>query len=613
MRLLTGSIVAAGLAGAVLAQYFPPSPEGLTVVKSNVTKGVSISYKEPGICETTEGVKSYSGYVSLPNNTLANVGVDQPYPINIFFWFFESRHDPANSPLSIWMNGGPGASSLMGLFQENGPCKVNPDSNSTYLNPFSWNNYANILYIDQPNQLVDDFPDGSVPTQNNTFYVGTFPSMNYKTTANGTENAARAFWEFAQIWFTEFPEYKPNDDRVSIWAESYGGHYGPSFTAFFQEQNEKIANGTLQADGELHYIHLDTLGIINGCIDRLMQDWSYPQIAYNNTYYIEAMSEILYITTMDAWNRPGGCKDLLKHCRALAAENDPNAFGNNATVNDACAYAAIWCTTNVEGPYVENSDRSYYDIAHPSRDPFPPSYFLGFLNRHWVQGALGVPINFTEEIPSVYSAFGLTGDIARPDLLGYLDDLAYILESGIKVTLVYGDRDYACNWIGGEKVSLEVNYTGADNFRSAGYANLQTNSSYVGGQVRQYGNFSFTRVYEAGHQVPAYQPETAYQIFNRSLSNLDIATGKISTIENPTYKTEGPSTTWDIKNEIPPMPAPTCYILALKETCTDDQAQSVINGSALVRDYIVVDGNSQDLFFPNGTVKRVDIPHLFQL
>lgn len=46
MRLLKGSIVAAGLAGSVLAQYFPPSPEGVTTIRSNVTKGVSISYKE---------------------------------------------------------------------------------------------------------------------------------------------------------------------------------------------------------------------------------------------------------------------------------------------------------------------------------------------------------------------------------------------------------------------------------------------------------------------------------------------------------------------------------------------------------------------------------------
>lgn len=76
----------------------------------------------------------------------------QDYAINTFFWFFESRKDPANAPLSIWMNGGPGSSSMLGALQENGPCMVNDDSNSTYLNSWSFNNEVNMLYIDQPDQ-----------------------------------------------------------------------------------------------------------------------------------------------------------------------------------------------------------------------------------------------------------------------------------------------------------------------------------------------------------------------------------------------------------------------------------------------------------------------------
>ena len=70
-----------------------------------------------------------------------------------FFWYFEARKDPANAPLSLWMNGGPGGSSLIGLLQENGPCFVGNDSNSTYLNPWSWNNEVNMLYIDQVRQM----------------------------------------------------------------------------------------------------------------------------------------------------------------------------------------------------------------------------------------------------------------------------------------------------------------------------------------------------------------------------------------------------------------------------------------------------------------------------
>ncbi|KAJ5795055.1 Peptidase S10 serine carboxypeptidase [Penicillium paradoxum] len=565
----------AALAATAAAQYFPPPPEGVKVVESKHQKGVKISYKEPGICETTPGVKSYSGYVHLPPGALDDVNVQQDYPINTFFWFFESRHNPENAPLSIWMNGGPGSSSMIGLMQENGPCVVNEDSNSTEPNPWSWNNYVNMLYIDQPNQVgfSYDFPTNGtfdqiqgawnlsewteVPKQNNTFYVGTIASQNQSRVANSTENSARSLWHFAQTWFTEFPHYKPHDERVSIWTESYGGRYGPAFTAFFQEQNEKIKNGSIDTPGESHYIHLDTLGIINGCIDLLVQAPSYPAMAYNNTYDIEAINRTVYDNAMEAWT----CRDADKIC-----------------------------TNNLEGPYLEYADRGYYDITHKNPDPFPPSYFLGWLNQHWVQRALGVPINFTESSNGAYNAFKSTGDYPRSDVRGYIEDLAYVLDSGIKVALVYGDRDYACNWIGGEDASLLVNHAAAPEFRSAGYTPLHTSSSSIGGQVRQHGNFSFIRVYQAGHEVPAYQPQTAYDIFHRALFNRDLATGKIDTAKDRSYTTSGPASTWHIKNKVPESPHPVCYILALESTCTEDQIASVINGTATIRDYIVVDG-----------------------
>jgi carboxypeptidase C (cathepsin A) len=138
---------ALSLLGSAAAQYFPPTPSGVTTINSRFNNGVKLSYKEPGICETTTGVKSFSGYVELPANTLSDLQELQNYTINTFFWFFESRKDPANSPLSIWINGGPGSSSMIGLLQENGPCFVNEDSNSTTLNPWSWNANVNMLYI----------------------------------------------------------------------------------------------------------------------------------------------------------------------------------------------------------------------------------------------------------------------------------------------------------------------------------------------------------------------------------------------------------------------------------------------------------------------------------
>lgn len=64
--------------------------------------------------------------------------------------FFESRTTPESAPLAAWFNGGPGCSSMVGLFQENGPCRFVNGEETPSLNPYSFNNYANMLYIDQP-------------------------------------------------------------------------------------------------------------------------------------------------------------------------------------------------------------------------------------------------------------------------------------------------------------------------------------------------------------------------------------------------------------------------------------------------------------------------------
>ena len=569
---------------------------------------------QPGICETTPGVRSYSGYVHLPAGTLGDLNEKQPYPINTFFWFFEARKDPSNAPLSIWMNGGPGSSSLLGLFDENGPCNVNPDSNSTRLNPWSWNNEVNVLYLDQPVQvglsydtlqnithnLISDTvtllnATDPIPAQNQTFYVGTFPSQKQNSTAFGSLNGARALWHFAQTWFQEFPGYHPNDSRISIATESYGGRYGPSYAAFFEQQNQKIENGTWKDMDEMYIIHLDTLLIINGCIDRQVQWPSYPHIAYNNTYGIKTVNESIYNQMTTGYYGQGGCRDQINTCRQLSLQYDPTQRGLNASVNDVCEDAETYCTTHVRDLYTTLSGRNYYDFATLDPDPIPSNFYLGYLNQAWVQQALGVPLNFTQSSSVVAAAFRSIGDYPRP---GWLEDLTYLLENGIKVTLVYGDRDFACNWIGGEAVSLAVNYTNTTKFHAAGYVPIHANDSYIGGQVRQVGNFSFSRVYEAGHEVPAYQPETAYAIFHRSLFNKDISTGKIDTAKNGSYSTPttAPRDTWAIKNKDPVQPVGYCYALAVGDTCTEEQAMALQNGTAVVRDWIYMDANSTSLF-----------------
>jgi serine carboxypeptidase len=160
--------------------------------------------------------------------------------MNVFFWFFPARQSPETAPISIWVGGGPGEAAIAGAMTENGPCYVNLDGNSTTLNPFSRNNYVNMLYIDQPvgagfsystlvnvtyTQLTSgvtptDFSGGIPFTPNITVFPGTVSNPDLTFTANNSDIAAKAVWHFAQAWFDTFPEYCPENNRISLWTNS---------------------------------------------------------------------------------------------------------------------------------------------------------------------------------------------------------------------------------------------------------------------------------------------------------------------------------------------------------------------------------------------------------
>ncbi|KAG8169263.1 hypothetical protein KVR01_000008 [Diaporthe batatas] len=602
-------LLLAAFAGLGVAQ-FPPRPEGVTTLKSKLHENVTLSFKQPEICETTPGVKSYSGYVHLPERFLDDgSGELQDYPINTFFWFFESRKDPINAPLAIWLNGGPGGSSLMGLLQENGPCFISPDSKSTYLNPWSWNNEVNILYIDQPNQVgfSYDIPTNAtmvavasdswngydtilwnstdeIPGANLTTYPGTFASQKPLNTANSTALAAHALWHFAQTWFFEFPFYKPHDNRISLWAESYGGHYGPGFFSYFQQQNEKIANGTIH-DKDAHYLHLDTLGIVNGLIDVAVQGEALITYPYNNSYGLEIFNKSLHDELLYNWTRPNGCRDQVKACQAAMEGQGPIFLSlENKNLSQVCLEMDPGCQGMPAAQVYQELDPSagWYDVAHPKNDPFPPPHMLGYLTESSVLAALGVPVNFSGTAEAVQLTFQSTFDIIHG---GFLESIGYLLDSGVKVHMMYGDRDYPCNWVGGEAASLAVPYSKAEEFGAAGYAPLVTPEG-VQGMSRQFGNFSFTRVFQAGHEVPSYQPVAAYEIFKRATFGLDVPTGLIQTDDD--FATIGPKDIWFIKGVPPTPPKPKCYILS-PMTCVPDVWNKVLSGAVKVKDWFVVE------------------------
>ncbi|RXG62258.1 Lysosomal protective protein [Armadillidium vulgare] len=92
--------------------------------------------------------KHYSGYL---NGSIGH---------HLHYWFVESSSEPSTDPVILWLNGGPGCSSLDGLFNELGPYHISEDGTTLYMNKFSWNTVANVLFLESPVCVGFSYKDG---------------------------------------------------------------------------------------------------------------------------------------------------------------------------------------------------------------------------------------------------------------------------------------------------------------------------------------------------------------------------------------------------------------------------------------------------------------------
>ncbi|GAC74876.1 serine carboxypeptidases [Moesziomyces antarcticus T-34] len=512
-------VTALHLADGAVSQFVKP-PTDLQTATGHLDIPVRYKQVPTGICETDSNVKSFSGYVDVEEDE------------HIFFWFFEARNgSPKDAPLTVWINGGPGSSSMIGLFQELGPCSV--DSNGTVVNnAYAWNNASNMIFIDQPattglsytklipgyvNPSTDSLvvlPDETCPEYAQDFGTcGTYSAPNVTLTANSTESAAKNFYRTLQGFMGAFPQYSREDFHFAT--ESYGGHYGPVFNEYIEQQNAHAA----------HKIKLKSVMIGNGWYDPALQYAAYYNftVSPGNTYdyrpFNSSVEEMMYNNMFGS----GNCLDQIRDCYATGT-------------NQVCSTADTFCANNVESILDNYANRDEYDIRELSPDPFPYSFYVDYLNKPEVQAAIGAFQNFSESSSTVSNAFSNTGDDGRES--GTIEDVRSLLDQGVQVVMYAGDADYNCNWLGGEAVADRVQHKGFD---QAGYADLKTSDGVAHGQVKQSGQFSFVRIYESGHEVPFYQPLASLEMFERILNGTDLATGTRKVSKGSSYTTNGPA------------------------------------------------------------------------
>lgn len=407
--------------GAVTAQFVAP-PTDLKSAKGYA--GINVRYKQVpnGICETRARVKSYSGYSDVAPNE------------HIFWWFFEARDvDPTEAPLTVWINGGPGSSSMIGLFQELGPCGVDING-KVYDNPYSWSRKSNMLFIDQPTTVGMSYsiPQNGYtdPTSGDFITVPAGPCPNYakgscltqsstneSLTANTTARAAPNMWKTLQGFMGAFPQYSRHGFHFTT--ESYGGHYGPVFNEYFEAQNKKNISGA-------HKIALKSVAIGNGWFNPLVQYQAYYNFTVypGNTYDYRPYNKSTETKIYNSLYGAGNCVDQIKHCQSSG-------------INEICAAADTFCANNIEEPLDDLANRDEYDIRELMPDRFPYSFYKTYLNTPKVQAAIGAYQNFSTYSNTVGNAFGNTGDDARESMT--VEDVRKLLKQGVTVVMYFGD------------------------------------------------------------------------------------------------------------------------------------------------------------------------------
>jgi len=177
-------------------------------------------------------IESYSGYLT----------VDELHGSNMFFWFFPAVTGKVDAPVLLWLQGGPGSSSLLGVFNLNGPFSVCKSCGGELkLRDHAWTGTHSMLYVDNP--------------------VGTGFSYTGDDSGYSTDemDVARNLYATLVQFFELFPEYQHNDFYVT--GESFAGHYVPAVSYAIHQNNP----------GAKIKINLKGLAIGNGLVDPLNQ------------------------------------------------------------------------------------------------------------------------------------------------------------------------------------------------------------------------------------------------------------------------------------------------------------------------------------------------------
>uniref|UniRef100_A0A672ZW43 Carboxypeptidase n=1 Tax=Sphaeramia orbicularis TaxID=375764 RepID=A0A672ZW43_9TELE len=408
----------------------------------------------PGLAKQPS-FKQYSGYLSVAHGK------------HLHYWFVESQSKPASDPVVLWLNGGPGCSSLDGLLTEHGPFLI-----------------ANVLYLESPAGVGFSYSDDG----------------NYKT--NDTEVSMNNYLALKEF-FRLFPEFSTNE--LFLTGESYGGIYIPTLAERVMEDSklnlQGIAVGNGMSSYELNDNSLVYFAYYHGllgsqlwadlqsycCSDGKCNFYNNPNPNCSNS--LGEVQDIVYSSGLNMYNLyapcPGGIgRSLSVEGGQLIIRDLGNIFLRGLT--------SLHLSVRLDPPCTNSTPSNLY------------------LNNAYVKSALHISPKALDwaicsaEVNLNYRRLYMD---VKKQYLKLLGALKY------RILVYNGDVDMACNFMGDEWFVESLNQQVQVQRRPWVYDDVD--GRQVGGFIKEFDNIAFLTVKGSGHMVPTDKPIAAYAMFYR--------------------------------------------------------------------------------------------------
>ncbi|XP_006307408.2 serine carboxypeptidase-like 44 [Capsella rubella] len=411
--------------------------------------------------------RQYAGYVDI----------DVKAGRSLFYYFVEAEKEPHTKPLTLWLNGGPGCSSIGGgAFTELGPFYPTGNGLGLRRNPKSWNKASNLLFVDSP--------AGVGWSYSNT-------TSDYNT---GDEKTAKDMLMFMLRWLEKFPQFKTRN--LFLAGESYAGHYVPQLADVILEYNTRqsnrfkfnlkgiaIGNPLLKLDRDVpaifeffwsHGMISDELGatIKNQCD---FEDYSFSRTHNISKPCETAMNEAgtiitQYINYYDI---------LLDICYPSLVEQELRLKKMGTKMSNGVDV----CMSYEEQIYLTLPEVQKALHANRTQLPYEWSICSSLVNYNYNDGSTNI-----------------------------LPILKRIVKSKVPVWVFSGDEDSVIPLLGSRTLVKEL---ASDlNFNTTVPYGAWFHKGQVGGWVIEYGNLlTFATVRGAAHMVPYAQPSRALHLF----------------------------------------------------------------------------------------------------